>query len=479
MKLDVPYASASHPERRAHLKLRLERSDPFLMRIVQATALIGCILGILIYSWQAVHTDTAHARRALADAAATGQVAAEADLARIAAAATESAPLIAAALAEGVPAAEVRAIKAEVANILAPTPVAAIVVFSVRGEVVSVFGDLPSDAAAVIGPGQASRRAGGELLGLELVRVSENRAAYYRDLSTGKETRVRAAMVLRTSAFQSALQAGSAAGSGWRSALLNRDGETVLTAAAGQRAFTDSDARLAAAALGWRPLHADESAATGRVTGQVRGAFVETRAVAGEMVQIAYVGEARPALSVLAARRFEFIALFGVSMLALVLAISVIQNEWQRHDRHVRDADLVAARAEVTCDLLAAGVIDWSVSDGVVEYSEGWADLFAQGTEPTSEEIFDWIARIHPDDRAGARHAYQAMQDGRETELVHRIRIRMSSGLWVQVVERGRAIAGTDGRIKRIVLVQTTEPVDGSALRTLFGGETLAQVRVI
>jgi hypothetical protein len=124
----------------------------------------------------------------------------------------------------------------------------------------------------------------------------------------------------------------------------------------------------------------------------------------------------------------------------------------------------------VTCDLLSAGVIDWSVADGGVDYSEGWADLFAQGVEPASEQIFDWIARIHPDDRLGAREAYQSMLDGHMTELVHRVRVRLSSGLWVQVAERGRAIAGIGGEVKRIVLVQTVEPVDGSALRGAFDG---------
>ena len=278
-----------------------------------------------------------------------------------------------------------------------------------------------------------------------------------------------AAMVLRTGAFQSALNVGAAAGPGWRAALLNRDGQTVLTAATASAPFADADVQLATTALGWRPLHADESSAASRAEGQHTGAFIETRAVAGEMLQIAYVGAPRSVLSVLSARRYEFAALLGAALLAMILAISIIQNEWQRHDLQVRDADLLAARADVTCDLLAAGVIDWSVADGRVDYSEGWADMFAQGAEPTSEEIFDWIARIHPDDRLAAREAYQAMLEGRETELVHRMRIRMSSGLWVQVVERGRAILGPDGLTRRIVLVQTTEPADGSALRNAFG----------
>jgi PAS domain-containing protein len=463
--------SSDRPKRGVRLTRRLERSDPFLMRAVQVVALIGCILGILIYSLQVVHEDTQANRRALTEAATVGQLAAEADIARINSAAIEAAPLIAAAMAGGLSAARQRTLRADVTGLLARTPVTAIIVFGAHGEAVSVFGQLPADAAGAIGPRPTSRRAGGELLDLELVPVSKDRAAYHRDLKMANGQHVEAELVLRSNAFQPALQIGAAAGQDWRAALLNRDGETVLTAAGAKRVFDRADASLVVSALGWRPLHADESAATDRVVGQDGGRFVETRAVAGDMLQLAYIGEAPSVVSVLAARRYQF--------LAVLLAISVIQNEWQRHDRHVRDADLIAARAEITCDLLAAGVVDWSVSDGVVDYSEGWAEMFSQGDEPMHEEIFDWIARIHPDDRLAAREAYQAMLEGTQSELVHRMRIRMSSGLWVQVVERGRAIAASDGSVKRIVLVQTTEPVDGSGLRNAFGGATLPDARAV
>ncbi|MBA4338061.1 MAG: hypothetical protein C0421_04360 [Hyphomonas sp.] len=464
-------ASPSTSPARTGVRLarRLERSDPFLMRAVQAAALIGCILGILIYSWQAVYGATADSRRALAEAAGAGQVAAEAEVARIQSVAFLAAPLVASATASDASPAEKIERNAALSRLLAPSPVTAIVVFTPDGKPASVHGDLPSDAAGVIAPPSTSRRAGRELLPLELAPVSKQRAAYYLQLPAPDGRAVPAAMILRTGAFQSALEVGGAAGPGWRAALLNRDGQTVLTAATADAPFAEGDLQLAATALGWRPLHADESSAASRVEGQHNEAFIETRAIAGEMLQLVYVGAPHSVLSVLSDRRYEFAALLGAALLALILAISVIQNEWQRRDLQVRDADLLAARADVTCDLLAAGVIDWSVTDGRVDYSEGWADMFAQGTEPVSEEIFDWIARIHPDDRTSAREAYQAMLEGRETELVHRMRIRMSSGLWVQVVERGRAIKGPDGVTQRIVLVQTTEPVDGSALRNAFG----------
>ena len=71
-------ASSDRPNRGVQLARRLERSDPFLMRAVQAAALIGCILGMLIYSLQVVREDTQASRNALTEAAAIGQVAAEA-----------------------------------------------------------------------------------------------------------------------------------------------------------------------------------------------------------------------------------------------------------------------------------------------------------------------------------------------------------------------------------------------------------------
>jgi hypothetical protein len=462
-------ASPSPARSGVRLTRRLERSDPFLMRAFQAAALIGCILGMLIYAWQAVYGDTASSRRALTEAAAAGQVAAEAELSRIQSVAATAAPLITAAGSPDISAAERVALNAALMRLLTPSPVTAVIIFTPDGKLASVHGEMPSDAAGLIAPPSTSRRAGGELLALELAPVSTNRAAFYLQLQAPDGRTLPAAMILRTGAFQAALNVGAAAGPGWRAALLNRDGQPVLTAATASGPFAASDLQLATAALGWRPLHPDESSVVSRVEGRHTGAFIETRTVAGDMLQIAYIGAPRSIFSVLSGRRYELAALLGAAMLAMILAISIMQNEWQRHDLQIRDADLLAARADVTCDLLAAGVIDWSVADGHVDYSEGWADMFAQGAQPTSEEIFDWIARIHPDDRIAARDAYQAMLEGRETELVHRMRIRMSSGLWVQVVERGRAVIGPDFQTRRIVLVQTTEPADGSALRQVFG----------
>lgn len=450
-----------------------KHNDPVLARALQAIALCGVILGLILYAWVAIHNETGASQRRLADAAAAGQVAADAEMARIEAVAERTAPLIAAAMRADISADDLRKVQAQVADMLSSTPVLTVAVLDGKGGVLSVFGPMPADAVGGLAPPSSSQRAGHELLGLELVPVSRLRAGFYREATLAGGERLPMIFVLRSGAFGAALDVGAAAGSGWRAALINLDGKVVRSSSAPGRAFTPSDAALAGQALGWQPLHEDQVSAPGRLSGRTDGGFLEARSVAGGRLHIAYLGDEPSVLAIVAARRTEFLALFGVSILALVLALSLIQNEWRRDDAENEDAFLVLAQARASCDLLEAGVIDWSVRDGRIVYSEGWAEMFARGMKPESEEAHDWISRIHPQDQDAARETYQSMLDGVVNDIQHRIRIRLPSGLWVQVLERGRAVKGGDGKPARIVLVQTPEAADGAALKETLDGLNL------
>lgn len=447
-----------------------KHNDPVLARALQAIALCGVILGLILYAWIAVHNEVGASQRRLAAAAAAGQVAADAEMARIEAAAERAAPLIAAAVRADISATDLRNAQAQVAELLSATPVLAVAVLDGKGGVSSVFGHMPSDAIGGLAPVSSSQRAGQELLGLELVPVSRLRAAFYSEAELAGGGRLPMVFVLRSGAFGAALDAGASAGSGWRAALFNLDGKVVLSNSAPGRAFTPSDAALAGQALGWQPLHGDQVSAPGRLSGRTDGVFLEARSVAGGRLHIAYLGDEPSVLAIIAARKMEFLALFGVSMLALVLALSLIQNEWRRDDTENEDTFLALAQARASCDLLDAGVIDWSVRDGRIVYSEGWAEMFARGVKPASEEAHDWISRIHPQDQDAARETYQSMLDGTANDIEHRIRIRLPSGMWVQVLERGRAVSGLDGKPARIVLVQTPEAADGAVLKETLNG---------
>ncbi|MBY9065729.1 PAS domain-containing protein [Hyphomonas sp. WL0036] len=451
---------------------RQAHDDPVLARALQAMTLCGALLGLVLYVWLAVRSEAGAARRSLAEAAATGQIAAEAELARIEATADRVSPLIAGTLEDGRTAQVEREARADVARVLAGSPVVAVATLDAQGSLKSVFGQMPADAAGRIAPVSSSRRAGQELLSLNLVPVSGQRAAYYKDIVLVGGERQTLIFVLRASAFQAALEAGAAAGQGSRAVLLNLDGEIVRANGGVASTFSAGDVAAMVAASGWRPVHADEVSAPGRTALRGSEALLEIRGVDGGQLQLAYLGEAPSLISVMAARRLEFMALFGASAMALVLALSLIQNEWRREDTASEDAFLVLAQARASCDLLDAGVIDWSVTDGRLSYSDGWAEMFSRGNKPASEDVFEWIARIHPDDQDAARETYQAMLDGAQQDIEHRIRIRLPSGLWAIVLERGRVILGLDGRPARIVLVQTPEAADGSDLRETLNGLT-------
>ncbi|MDT9096587.1 hypothetical protein RSW32_24995, partial [Escherichia coli] len=93
----------------------------------------GVILGLILYAWIAVHNEVGASQRRLADAAAAGQVAADAEIARIEAAAERTAPLIEAAVRADVSADDLRTAQLQVAEMLSSTPVLAVAVLDGNG----------------------------------------------------------------------------------------------------------------------------------------------------------------------------------------------------------------------------------------------------------------------------------------------------------------------------------------------------------
>lgn len=455
----------------------LKRNDPVLVRALQAVTFGGLVLGMLLYAFIAVRSDVAASHRHLADAASAGQLAAEAELARIDAAAERALPLVAGTLGADVSASALRAARNKVGEILASSPVSAIAVMDGRGGVISVFGQMPADAVGRLAPPAQSQRAGRELLQLDFASISSHRAAYFSAVELSSGARVPVVFILRAGAFRAALDAAPPAARGARAALLNVDGAIVLSSAPGKDGFSAADGSLATRAANGQRLYTEETLVSEEVAGAEQGTLLEFRPVAGGRLHLAYIGNEPSVQSAIAARQWEFLALAGATLLALVLALSLIQNEWRREDRDTEDLNLALAQARASSNLLDAGVIDWSVADGRVTYSDGWAERFARGLKPASEEAFDWIARIHPEDQASAREIYQLMLDGAAQDIEHRIRVRLPSGLWVQVLERGRMIGDAEGRPARIVLVQTLEAADGGALKQAISGLTDRRVQ--
>lgn len=149
------------------------------------------------------------------------------------------------------------------------------------------------------------------------------------------------------------------------------------------------------------------------------------------------------------------IALVAPCLLGLILLISVIQNEWRKSDRRANNSADAVARAEIASDLLQAGIVDWSTRDSSVVYTHGWHELFGYSDGVSGEQVFDWIARIHPEDRPDARRRYQDLMDGVCASAEHTIRVLCADGSYAHVRERAAVRTDDADTVMRIILVQT------------------------
>lgn len=177
-------------------------------------------------------------------------------------------------------------------------------------------------------------------------------------------------------------------------------------------------------------------------------------------IRIVHAGAAQGGSAVFGRAATLTIALVAPSLLGIILLISVIQNEWRKSDRRANSASDAVARAEVASDILQAGIVDWSTRDASVIYTRGWRDLFGYSDSVTGEQVFDWLSRIHPDDRPAVRRRYQKLMDGEVNVLDHRIQVLCADGTYTHVRERAATRLDDGGDVVRVILVQTPYVAD-------------------
>jgi PAS domain S-box-containing protein len=95
--------------------------------------------------------------------------------------------------------------------------------------------------------------------------------------------------------------------------------------------------------------------------------------------------------------------------------------------------------------------VEW---DPAAEERFGWRET-AEGTD-----VAWWAERLHPEDRAAAEEAFDAVREGRAPEMVATYRFRHADGGWVPVRDRGYPLLDDDGRLARIVgvMVEAAAP---------------------
>jgi len=113
-------------------------------------------------------------------------------------------------------------------------------------------------------------------------------------------------------------------------------------------------------------------------------------------------------------------------------------------------------RWSVALDSAGHGVWDWDAGTDRVFLSDGWKRMFGYRPEEIGDQVAEWRAHIHPDDRARVMTEIARHLAGKTPVYTCEHRVRCHDGSWKWILDRGRVVAhDPDGRARRVVGTHT------------------------
>ncbi len=101
------------------------------------------------------------------------------------------------------------------------------------------------------------------------------------------------------------------------------------------------------------------------------------------------------------------------------------------------------------------GLWEWQLAHGRVQLSPRWKGMLGYGADELGATREDWLARVHPDDRAAFVDAMARLLDSGETRFEHEMRLLHRDGSVRQVLTRAVLVRGEDGRPERLLGLDT------------------------
>ncbi len=145
---------------------------------------------------------------------------------------------------------------------------------------------------------------------------------------------------------------------------------------------------------------------------------------------------------------FRPLLLLSAVGLPLVIAmmmgtIALIRSLARQH----RKLEQTTARLRVVLESAHLGTWHLDVATGASEMNDRWAGIVGHAAGDIAQDKREWLARLHPDERASVEQALDDMLDG-TTPLMHlEHRLRHSDGHWVWVIDSGCVVErDADGR---------------------------------
>ena len=108
-------------------------------------------------------------------------------------------------------------------------------------------------------------------------------------------------------------------------------------------------------------------------------------------------------------------------------------------------------RFRLAAEAVNAVIYDWDVASGRVARTRGLAEVLGYDDVGTEPVLNDWLAVIHPDDRARVRAELDAAFAGRGDRYAIAYRVRHRDGTYRDFWDHGRIVRGPDGAARRVV----------------------------
>ncbi|MEH2068876.1 MAG: PAS domain-containing protein [Nostoc sp.] len=116
-------------------------------------------------------------------------------------------------------------------------------------------------------------------------------------------------------------------------------------------------------------------------------------------------------------------------------------------------------QSEERCQLVVRGnndgIWDWNLKNNRVFFSTRWKEMLGYQEEEISNNLDEWITRVHPDDMGFVRQAIADHFAKITPFFINEHRIRSKDGAYKWVLNRGQAVWDEDGNVVRMTSCHT------------------------
>lgn len=132
------------------------------------------------------------------------------------------------------------------------------------------------------------------------------------------------------------------------------------------------------------------------------------------------------------------------------LALEV--QRWQESERQAAEAELRVSRErfELAVEGSQDGLWDWDLTTDKVWFSPRWKEIIGYADHELANDVQEWIARLHPDEKVRVLEANFAHIHGTTQYYEYEYRLQHKDGSYRWILARGAALRDATGKAYRM-----------------------------